>query len=135
MNMDAASFFEQPSSPDIERYVDVNLDISEQINHYLDIKGWSQKDLATKLGKSEAEVCKWLSGMHNLTLKSITKMEAVLEERVIMTPIVAKKEFSKTQYVVLKVHGSSNEDINPIRFEDHKLDIIKQPSGLQMTAS
>jgi transcriptional regulator with XRE-family HTH domain len=132
--MDAASFFEQPSSPDLERYVDVNLDISEQINHYLDVKGWSQKDLATKLGKSEAEVSKWLSGMHNLTLKSITKMEAVLEEQVIMTPIVAKKEYSKTQYVVLKVHGSSNEDINPFSFEEDFLNTKVGPAQMQSVA-
>ncbi|HMS69431.1 MAG TPA: helix-turn-helix transcriptional regulator [Saprospiraceae bacterium] len=89
-----ASFFEEPSSPEIERYIDLNLDISEQVIHLLDKKGWTQKDLATRLNKSEAEISKWLSGMHNLTLKSIAKMEAVLGEHIIMTPQVAKREFS-----------------------------------------
>ncbi len=113
-----ASFFEQPSSPDIERYIDINLDISEQVMEHLEKKGWTQKDLASKLGKSEAEVSKWLSGIHNLTLKSISKMEAVLGEHIIMTPQVAKKAFSKNNYVVLKVYGSSNEDVCPFKTDD-----------------
>jgi transcriptional regulator with XRE-family HTH domain len=115
LNEDVASFFEQPSSPDIERYVDINLDISEQVMHYLENKGWTQKDLAVRLGKSEAEVSKWLSGMHNLTLKSISKMEAILGESIIMTPLVARKAFSKNNYVVLKVYASSNEDFLPFK--------------------
>ena len=36
-----------------------------------------QKGLAEKLGKSEAEISKWLSGTHNFTLRSIAKIEAV----------------------------------------------------------
>ena len=40
-------------------------------------KGLKQKDLADKMGKSEAEVSKWLSGTHNFTLRSIAKIEAV----------------------------------------------------------
>jgi ribosome-binding protein aMBF1 (putative translation factor) len=117
-NENITSFFEQPSSSDIERYVDINLDISEQVMEHLEKKGWTQKDLASKLGKSEAEVSKWLSGIHNLTLKSISKMESVLGEHIIMTPQVAKKAFSKNNYVVLKVYGSSNEDIYPFKFDD-----------------
>ena len=117
-NENVALFFEEPSSPDIERYIDINLDISEQVMEHLEKKGWTQKDLASKLGKSEAEVSKWLSGIHNLTLKSISKMEAVLGEHIIMTPQVAKKAFSKNNYVVLKVYGSSNEDVCPFKTDD-----------------
>lgn len=106
-----ASYFEKPSSPDVERFIDINLDISEQVMEYLGKKGWTQKDLASKLGKSEAEVSKWLSGMHNLTLKSISKMEAVLQENIILTPKIAKKTFSKNNYIVLNVYGSSNEHV------------------------
>ena len=117
-NENITSFFEQPSSPDIERYVDINLDISEQVMEYLEKKGWTQKDLANKLGKSEAEVSKWLSGMHNLTLKSISKMEAVLHENIILTPKIAKKTFSKNNYIVLNVYGSSNEHVCTFKTDD-----------------
>lgn len=105
-----ASYFEQPSPPDIQRYIDINLDISEQVMQHLTNKGWTQKDLAQKLGKSEAEISKWLSGMHNLTLKSISKMEAVLGQNIIMTPIEAKKMFTTNNYIILRVFGSANAD-------------------------
>ena len=48
--------------------------------------GIKQKDLATKLGKSEAEISKWLTGMHNFTLKTISKLEAVLDDTILETP-------------------------------------------------
>ncbi len=114
----AATFFEQPSSPDIERFVDINLDISEQVMQYLDSKNWTQKDLAAKLDKSEAEISKWLSGMHNLTLKSISKMEAVLGEHIIITPQVAKKMFTKDNYIYFTVYGSSNEGVCNFKTDD-----------------
>ena len=45
----------------------------------------SQRKLADKLGKEESEISKWLSGNHNLTLKSISKIEAALNMQLIFT--------------------------------------------------
>jgi transcriptional regulator with XRE-family HTH domain len=84
---DLKEFFETKGPEDIERFVQKNLDISQQVYAHLDEKGWSQKDFAKALGKTEAEVSKWLSGMHNLTLRSIAKMEAVLDQDIIVTPM------------------------------------------------
>lgn len=117
-NENVASFFEEPSSPDIERYIDINLDISEQVMEHLEKKGWTQKDFANQLGKSEAEVSKWLSGIHNLTLKSISKMEAVLGEHIIMTPKEAKNMFTKDNYIYFTVYGSSNEGVCNFKTDD-----------------
>ncbi|MCZ8286906.1 MAG: helix-turn-helix transcriptional regulator, partial [Bacteroidia bacterium] len=39
-----------------------------------------------KLGKSEAEISKWLSGTHNFTIRTLSKIEAELGESVITTP-------------------------------------------------
>ncbi len=88
-----SQIFETKSSPELERFIDLNLDISEQIMEILSRKGWTQKDLANKLGKSEAEISKWLSGIHNLTLKSIAKMEATLGEFIIVTPKSVVRSF------------------------------------------
>lgn len=91
------------------RYIKRNLDISNQISDILERKDLSQKDLAKLLGKHESEVSKLLSGLHNLTLKSISKMEAVLGEDIILTPIEACKKYSKTEYVILKVAANKNK--------------------------
>lgn len=70
-----------------KRFVAKALDISEQVMSVLKTHPTinSQRKLARALGKSEAEVSKWLSGLHNLTLESITKIEAALETDIIMT--------------------------------------------------
>ncbi|MEQ9403201.1 MAG: helix-turn-helix transcriptional regulator [Cyclobacteriaceae bacterium] len=66
-------------SRDVKRYVELSDEIAEHIYSILEERGMSQKDLATELGKKESEISKWLSGSHNFTLKSIAKLETVLE--------------------------------------------------------
>lgn len=49
-------------------------------------KGITQKELAARLDKSPSEISKWLSGNHNLTLRSIAKLEAELGADLIYIP-------------------------------------------------
>ncbi len=74
-------------------FVENSLAIANQILQSLDNKGWNQKELADKMGKSEAEISKWLSGFHNFTIRSISKIEAVLGEKIIYTHSRFKEEF------------------------------------------
>jgi transcriptional regulator with XRE-family HTH domain len=61
-------------------------DIVVRVNSILKEKGYTQKSLAEKLDKSPSEIHKWLSGNHNLTLKSIAKLEAELGEPILQVP-------------------------------------------------
>lgn len=106
-----ASFFAQKGPADIERFVDKNLDISQQVYSILKEKGWTQKDFASKLGKSDAEISKWLSGTHNLTLRSIAKMEAVLEKDIILTPQKAKEKYSQVEHITVEKYARVNQII------------------------
>ena len=72
------NWLDQYGNPETERYVEKNLAITEKVRLTLDQKGWKDLDLAKAMSKSPSEVSKWLTGMHNLTLKSITKMEIAL---------------------------------------------------------
>ena len=72
------SWLDQNGDPEIEKYIETNLAITEKVRLAIERKGWKTIDLATAMGKSPSEVSKWLSGMHNLTLKSIVKMEIAL---------------------------------------------------------
>lgn len=67
-------------------FVDRSLEIAHHIFQLMEQKGMKQKDLAIKLGKSEAEVSKWLAGMHNYTLRSLAKLEVALGSEVITVP-------------------------------------------------
>lgn len=47
-------------------------------------QGMKQKEFAEKLGKDESEISKWLSGTHNFSLKTLSKIETVLGEPIIV---------------------------------------------------
>lgn len=88
--------------PELEKYMNqipvetkifagLYADIVVRIHDILESKKLSQKDLAEKLNKRPSEISKWLNDSHNLTLKTIAKLEAVLQEPIINVPV--KKEF------------------------------------------
>jgi transcriptional regulator with XRE-family HTH domain len=54
-----------------------------RINEILQEKGYTQKDLAAKMNKKPSEINKWLKGNHNLTLKTLAKLDAELGEPLI----------------------------------------------------
>lgn len=68
---------------EIERFVKRNLAISNTIRKILDERNLSDKDFAQMQNKNPSEVCKWLSGSHNLTQKSIIKMEIALGVQIV----------------------------------------------------
>lgn len=60
---------------------DITNDIVFGIHAMLESRGLSQKELAEKLGCSQAAVSKQLSGDANLTLKSIARLLTVLDAK------------------------------------------------------
>ncbi len=64
--------------------ISVSMDILERIHELLNEKfQGKQKLLADKLGKSEAEVSKWLNGVQNFTIKTIIKLQIAFGEPII----------------------------------------------------
>jgi transcriptional regulator with XRE-family HTH domain len=61
-------------------------DIVVRVYQLLKEKGFTQKQLAGKLGKTPSEISKWLSGDHNFTLRSLVKLEAELGTDIIYIP-------------------------------------------------
>lgn len=60
--------------------------LSKRILQCMADKQWLQKDLAFSLDKSEAEISKFLSGTHNYTLRTISKIEAALGKDLFLIP-------------------------------------------------
>jgi|SRR5690554_4889639 len=71
-------WLDKHGDPEIESFIDKNLEITEKVRLAMENKGWKSQDLAQAMDKNPSELSKWLSGMHNLTLKSIIKMEMAL---------------------------------------------------------
>jgi len=132
---DITSFFQEEGPEDIERFVDKNLDIVQQAYALMEAKGWAQKDLARELGKTTAEVSKWLSGSHNLTLRSIAKMEVALGADLILTPQKASQKYKKIEYVTLAVHANINRIIpGDIRYSKaaERTSVLKEEENEKM---
>lgn len=101
----ASQIFEQALSKvskDSKIFAEKSLDILDQVHFLMKEEGITQKDLSRKLGKSESEISKWLSGLHNMTLKTIAKLESVLNRDILITPIRAKQKYSSVKFVAVK---------------------------------
>lgn len=70
--------------PAVRQKVNLSFQIVDRIHDILTAKGYKQKDLAKMLGKSEAEISKWMRGTHNFTLDTIMNIEDVLGERILV---------------------------------------------------
>ncbi len=70
-------------SPETKMQMELSVAIANRIYDILETKGMSQKDFAQTLGKTETEVSRWLSGTHNLTLTTISKISIALGEDII----------------------------------------------------
>ncbi|RAJ93253.1 helix-turn-helix protein [Larkinella arboricola] len=84
--MDAFDRIAARTPAQTRRTVAKMLDVADRIHDILQQKGMSQKDLAVALRKSESEISKWLSGTHNLELKTIIRIEEALGEEILVVP-------------------------------------------------
>ena len=73
--------------PESKVFMEKSADLVDQLYLEIQRKGWTQKQLAQAIGKSEAEISKWLSVGHNLTLRSIAKLEVALNASIVATPL------------------------------------------------
>lgn len=65
-------------SNDVKLELDMSFALADKIDMILREKNISKKQLAKKMGKTEAEVSRWLGGTHNFTLRTIAKISDAL---------------------------------------------------------
>jgi len=70
-------------SPEMKLQMELSVAIANRIYEILEAKGMTQKDFARLMGKTETEVSRWLSGTHNLTMATICKISAALDEDIV----------------------------------------------------
>lgn len=58
--------------------VQLSADIIARIDTILKEKNMTQRDLARKMGKSDAVISRWTTGLPNLTLRSIAELSNAL---------------------------------------------------------
>lgn len=70
-------------SPEIMSKVQMSANIIARIDPILKEKHMTQRDLAHKMGKSEAVVSRWITGFPNFTLRSLSQLSVALGEPLI----------------------------------------------------
>ncbi len=78
--------YDKFTTPQTQETVRLNVSISNRILDILEERGMSQKEFAKLMGKTEAEVSRWLSGTHNLTTTTIASINVALGENVLDIP-------------------------------------------------
>jgi len=63
--------------------VQLSAEIIARIDYILKEKSMTQRDLARKMGRSDAVISRWTTGFPNLTLRSIAELSCALEEPLI----------------------------------------------------
>ena len=85
MRSKVAKRIQDETPEEVRIFVRQYTDIVVRIHELMQIRGYTQKDLAERMQKKPSEINKWLKGNHNLTLKTLAKLEAELGEPIIIT--------------------------------------------------
>lgn len=86
MRSKVAKRIQDETPEEVRIFVRQYTDIVVRINELMQVRGYTQKDLAQRMQKKPSEINKWLKGNHNLTLKTLAKLEAELGEPIIFIP-------------------------------------------------
>lgn len=97
-------------APESRIFVDKSLAIAHYLQLIMRHKGLRQKDLAGLLGKSEPEISKWLAGMHNYTLRTLSKLEAAIGSDIIFVP-------EKMEFATPEITQSASFEMRVSRYE------------------
>jgi len=107
-------------TPEIKQSVDFSIDIANRIFDILEMKKMKQKDLANIMGKSEAEISKWLKGTHNFNIDTILKIQAMLDEDIIQVVKTSKfvEVLNWTDRLTIVVSGKDTSTSNSNNVEE-----------------
>jgi transcriptional regulator with XRE-family HTH domain len=105
-------------NPDTRADVNRSFDIANRIYQILQELGENQKFLADKLGKSESEISKWLSGTHNFTSKTIEKIESALGADILTVVKAERQSAYHWQSMLVSVKHIKQVDVIYYHFTD-----------------
>ena len=94
---------------DLRLMLKMHAQISMRVQELMDEAGISQKELAESMRKKPSELNKWLKSGHNMTLRSMAKLQIALDKVVIQVPSERSFDWSdgvtfsrKTKFIVSK---------------------------------
>lgn len=71
---------------EVSEEVRLSADVISRLDYILKTKGITQRELARRMGRSEAVISRWTTGFPNLTLKTIAELSNAVGEPLIVVP-------------------------------------------------
>ena len=103
-------------APEVMEEVNLNIDIANRIYDLLKAKNLTQHEFASRMGKRDSEISRWLTGTHGFTTATLAKISAVLGE-----PIVEVRRESKTKYIFITMPSyNSSLGISGYSYTSHE---------------
>ena len=88
------------------RRIETRVLVAKMLHDYLSIRGITQQELASKMGKLPSEVSKWLSGNHNFTIDTLSDIGYYLDTDF----LIRRNEMASFKCIsVLKINSSSTK--------------------------
>lgn len=69
--------------PQVQNQVDLCFDISDKIYSLMINRGLTKKQLADAMGRRPSEITKWLSGQHNFTVATLSKLSTFFGQPIV----------------------------------------------------
>jgi len=89
------------TAPEKRELISRNMDILERIHELLDMRFQGKQNLlAERMGKTEPEISKLLSGIHNYTMQTIIKLELAFEAPILY--VSTSKDLANANFVQAK---------------------------------
>ena len=73
--------------------------IAQRIDFLMRKNNLSKSDLARGLDKDPAQISRWMSGVHNFSLKTLAELEIFFAEHILISPTAVPETAEYTQYI------------------------------------
>lgn len=78
---------------------DIAFRVAQRVDFLMRKNNISQSDLARGLDKDHAQISRWMSGMHNFSLRTLAELEIFFKEEILVSPTAIEEVAEYTQYV------------------------------------
>ena len=88
---------------------DIAFRIAQRIDFLMRKNNLSKSDLARGLGKDPAQISRWMSGVHNFSLKTLAELEVFFKEQILVSPTETPEVKEYTAYVAQQIEENTTK--------------------------
>lgn len=109
-------------------YAIKSMALTEYINNFVEDKDFKQSEVAEKLDMFESQLSRWLSGVHNMTLQSIMKLESACSIEILNPAIWDGTSLAKPKRVFERVFSEKAAEVeSEIHLDKNQAKVFTMP--------